>query len=135
MAGIRTLAGLLRLRLRVLFGPLGVDFPARLSVAAQQRAALGTRAPALPRWHGCGLLSLRYRSALPASRQVEHRRRLAGSLSPATMPGRPTRRWCANGPRDGLVALFVGFLGPNSPVAKSVSLGGVERRVVFPMIL
>jgi hypothetical protein len=34
-----------------------------------------------------------------------------------------------------LVALFVGFLGDNSPVAKSIGLGGVERWVVFPMIL
>jgi hypothetical membrane protein len=34
-----------------------------------------------------------------------------------------------------LVALFVGFLGSNSPVAKSIGLGGVERWVVFPMIL
>ena len=34
-----------------------------------------------------------------------------------------------------LVALFVAFLGDNSPVAKSIGLGGVERWVVFPMIL
>ena len=34
-----------------------------------------------------------------------------------------------------LTALFVGFLGDNSPVAKSIGLGGVERWVVFPMIL
>ena len=34
-----------------------------------------------------------------------------------------------------LVVLFVGFLGDNSPVAKSIGLGGVERWVVFPIIL
>ena len=34
-----------------------------------------------------------------------------------------------------LVALFVSFLGDNSPVAKSIGMGGVERWVVFPIIL
>ena len=34
-----------------------------------------------------------------------------------------------------LAALIVGLLGDNSPVAKSIGLGGVERWVVFPMIL
>jgi hypothetical protein len=34
-----------------------------------------------------------------------------------------------------LAALIVGVLGDNSPVAKSIGLGGVERWVVFPMIL
>jgi hypothetical protein len=34
-----------------------------------------------------------------------------------------------------LVALFVSFLGDNSPVAQSIGLGGIERWVVFPMIL
>ena len=34
-----------------------------------------------------------------------------------------------------LIALGVGLLGDNSPVAKSIGLGGVERWVVFPMIL
>jgi hypothetical protein len=34
-----------------------------------------------------------------------------------------------------LVALIVGLLGDNSPVVKSIGLGGVERWVVFPMIL
>jgi hypothetical membrane protein len=34
-----------------------------------------------------------------------------------------------------LVALIVGFLGDSSPIAKSIGIGGVERWVVFPMIL
>ena len=34
-----------------------------------------------------------------------------------------------------LIALIVGFLGDNSPIAKSIGIGGVERWVVFPMIL
>jgi hypothetical protein len=34
-----------------------------------------------------------------------------------------------------LVALIVGFLGDGSPIAKSIGFGGVERWVVFPMIL
>ena len=34
-----------------------------------------------------------------------------------------------------LVALIVGFLGDSSPIAKSIGMGGVERWVVFPMIL
>ena len=34
-----------------------------------------------------------------------------------------------------LIALLVGELGVNSPVAKSIGMGGVERWVVFPIIL
>jgi hypothetical membrane protein len=34
-----------------------------------------------------------------------------------------------------LVALIVAFLGDNSPVAKSIGVGGIERWVVYPMIL
>ena len=34
-----------------------------------------------------------------------------------------------------LIALIVGMLGDNSPIAKSIGIGGVERWVVFPMIL
>jgi hypothetical membrane protein len=34
-----------------------------------------------------------------------------------------------------LIALIVSFLGDNSPLAKSIGIGGVERWVVFPMIL
>jgi hypothetical membrane protein len=34
-----------------------------------------------------------------------------------------------------LIALTVAFLGDNSPIAKSIGIGGVERWVVFPMIL
>lgn len=34
-----------------------------------------------------------------------------------------------------LIALLVGELGDNSPVAKSIGMGGVERWVVFPIIL
>jgi hypothetical protein len=34
-----------------------------------------------------------------------------------------------------LIALIMSFPGDNSPVAKSIGLGGVERWVVFPMIL
>ena len=34
-----------------------------------------------------------------------------------------------------LVALIVGLLGDSSPIAKSIGIGGVERWVVFPMIL
>jgi len=34
-----------------------------------------------------------------------------------------------------LVALFVSFLGDSSPIAKSIGIGGVERWVVFPIIL
>ncbi len=34
-----------------------------------------------------------------------------------------------------LIALVVGFLGDNSPIAKSIGIGGTERWVVFPMIL
>jgi hypothetical protein len=34
-----------------------------------------------------------------------------------------------------LVALIVGFLGDSSPIVKSIGIGGVERWVVFPMIL
>jgi hypothetical membrane protein len=34
-----------------------------------------------------------------------------------------------------LIALIVGFLGDSSPIAKSIGIGGVERWVVFPMIL
>ena len=34
-----------------------------------------------------------------------------------------------------LIALIVSFLGDSSPVAKSIGIGGVERWVVFPMIL
>jgi hypothetical membrane protein len=34
-----------------------------------------------------------------------------------------------------LVALIAGELGDNSPIVKSIGIGGVERWVVFPMIL
>jgi hypothetical membrane protein len=34
-----------------------------------------------------------------------------------------------------LAALIVGLLGDSSPIVKSIGLGGVERWVVFPMIL
>ncbi len=34
-----------------------------------------------------------------------------------------------------LIALFVGLLGEDSPVAKLIGLGGVERWVVFPIIV
>ena len=34
-----------------------------------------------------------------------------------------------------LIALIVSFLGDSSPIAKSIGIGGVERWVVFPMIL
>ena len=34
-----------------------------------------------------------------------------------------------------LVALVVGVLGDNSPVVKSIGIGGVERWVAFPIVL
>jgi hypothetical membrane protein len=34
-----------------------------------------------------------------------------------------------------LIALIVSFLGDSSPIAKSIGIGGIERWVVFPMIL
>jgi hypothetical protein len=34
-----------------------------------------------------------------------------------------------------LVALIAGELGDNSPVVKSIGIGGTERWVVFPIIL
>ena len=34
-----------------------------------------------------------------------------------------------------LIALVVSFLGDSSPIAQSIGIGGVERWVVFPMIL
>ena len=34
-----------------------------------------------------------------------------------------------------LIALIVSFLGDSSPIAKSIGIGGIERWVVFPLIL